>query len=124
VSYNASVVRILFFLKKILFKRAPTYYNGSVVEVISAVVRLVPRSWVRIPTSRFKGFTLQWSKRKSFVGRHSWYLVFFDAVADVVELCEDGGDLVHEFAERMQEQVVGNLDDHFRESKQDLGSML
>ena len=49
------------------------------------------------------------------------HLILLNAVAYIVELCESGGNFVHEFTERMQEQIVGNLDDHFRESKKNFG---
>ncbi len=50
-------------------------------------------------------------------------LVFLDAVADVVELGEGSGHLVHELAEWMEEEVVWDLDDHLRKSKQNFGEL-
>ena len=44
-------------------------------------------------------------------------LVLLDAVAVVVELGEGRGHLVHELAERVQEEVVRDLGDHLRESE-------
>ncbi len=53
----------------------------------------------------------------------SWiqYLILLDAVADIVELGEGGGHLVHELAERMEEEIVGDSNDHVRKSKQNFG---
>ena len=46
-------------------------------------------------------------------------LVLLDAVAVVVELGEGRGHLVHELAERVQEEVVRDLRDHLREPRRE-----
>ena len=50
-------------------------------------------------------------------------LVLLRAVADVIKLRESGGHLVHELAESVEEEIIGDLDNDLGQPKQQLAQL-